>query len=378
MKVAVPKELYPGERRVAVVPADVGKLVSLGVEIEVEAGLGEETGFRDSEFRDKGAAIVSDRKQLLTSADLVLGLRPPDSKEIDRLRAGAIYISMFDPFNQLKLIAKMAEGGISAISMEMIPRITKAQKMDALSSQANLAGYVAVVLAAERLDKVFPMMMTPAGTLAPARVFVIGAGVAGLQAIATAKRLGARVEAYDTRPAVAEQVQSLGARFVKLDIGETGETKDGYARELTPEQLQRQKEQMARYCAQSDVVITTALVFGRKPPLIVTSDMVRRMKPGSVVVDMAAETGGNVECSEPDKEIKFEGVTVIGLANLPGRAAIDASQMYSANLRGLFEEYWNKDSKKFELQLDDQIIDGALITHEGKVRNQMIRERLAE
>ncbi len=378
MKVAVPRELYPGERRVAVVPIDVGKLVSLGVEIEVEAGLGDETGFRDSEYRDKGATIVADRKQLLTNADLVLGLRPPDSKEIDRLREGTVYISMFDPFYQLKLIAKMAESGISAISMEMIPRITKAQKMDALSSQANLAGYVAVVLAAERLDKVFPMMMTPAGTLAPARVFVIGAGVAGLQAIATAKRLGARVEAYDTRPAVAEQVQSLGAKFVKLDIGETGETKGGYAKELTPEQLQRQKEQMAKYCAQADVVITTALVFGRKPPLIVTSDMVKQMKPGSVVVDMAAESGGNVECSEPDKEIKFEGVTVIGLANLPGRAAIDASQMYSANLRGLFEEYWNKDSKKFELQLDDQIIDAALITHEGKVRNQMIRERLAE
>jgi NAD(P) transhydrogenase subunit alpha len=378
VKVAVPKELYPGERRVAVVPADVGKLVSMGVEVEVEAGLGSEPGFRDSEYRDKGAGVNPDRRQLLSNADLLLGLRPPDNKEIDRLRAGTIYISMFDPFNQLRLISKLAEKGISAVSMEMIPRITKAQKMDALSSQANLAGYVAVVLAAERLDKVFPMMMTPAGTLAPARVFVIGAGVAGLQAIATAKRLGARVEAYDTRPAVAEQVQSLGAKFVKLDIGETGETKDGYARELTAEQLQKQKDQMAKFCAQSDVVITTALVFGRKPPMIVTSDMVQQMKPGSVVVDMAAESGGNVECSQPDKEIKFEGVTVIGLANLPGRAAIDASQMYSANLRGLFEEYWNKDTKKFELQLDDQIIDGALITHEGKVRSQMIRERLAE
>jgi NAD(P) transhydrogenase subunit alpha len=296
---------------------------------------------------------------------------------MDHFREGAVYISHLDPFNQLQLVKRMAEKRVAAFCMELIPRTTKAQKLDSLSSQANLAGYVAVILAADRLNQVFPMMMTPAGTLAPARVFVIGAGVAGLQAIATAKRLGARVEAYDTRPVVAEQVQSLGAKFVKLDLGETGQTKDGYARALTEEQLRRQQEQMAKYCAAADVVITTAQVFGRKPPLIVTSEMVRRMKPGSVVVDLAAETGGNVECSEPDKEVEVDGVIVIGLGNLPGRVALDASQMYSANLRGLFEEFWNQEQRAFLLDLDNPIMDAALITYDGKVRNQMIRERLA-
>lgn len=378
MLIAVPKGTHPGERRVPLVPQDVAKLVALNAEIEIESGTGESATFKDPDYRDKGASIVSSRKELLQRADIVLGLRPPDEDDLERLREGTIYISLLDPFFNLDLVRKLAKHNISAFCMEMIPRTTKAQKMDALSSQASLGGYVAVVLAAERLDMVFPMMMTPSGTLAPARVFVIGAGVAGLQAIATAKRLGARVEAYDTRPVVAEQVQSLGAKFVKLDIGETGQTEGGYAKELTPEQIKKQQEQMAKHCALADVVITTAQVFGRKPPLIVTSDMVRQMKPGSVVVDMAAESGGNVECSEPDEETNFEGVTVIGLANLPGRVAIDASRMYSANLRGIFEDYWDKENKKLVLDLEDPIIDGALITHEGKVRNQMLRERLSE
>lgn len=378
MLIAVPKGTHPGERRVPLVPNDLAKLVAMNAELEIEAGMGESASYKDAAYRDKGASIVSDRKELLRKADLVLGLRPPQEHDLELLKEGAIYISLMDPFFKHDLVRKFARQKVSAFCMEMIPRTTKAQKMDALSSQANLGGYVAVVLAAERLDMVLPMMMTPAGTLAPARVFVIGAGVAGLQAIATAKRLGARVEAYDTRPVVAEQVQSLGAKFVQLDIGETGQTKDGYAKQLTPEQIKKQQEQMAKHCAMADVVITTAQVFGRKPPLIVSSDMVRQMKPGSVVVDMAAESGGNVECSEPDQETNFEGVTVIGLGNLPGRVAIDASQMYSANLRGIFEEYWDKEAKKLMLDLEDEIIDGALIVHEGKVRNQMLRERLSE
>jgi NAD(P) transhydrogenase subunit alpha len=376
--VGVPVELNRYEKRVPLVPNDVAKLVSQGAEVEIEAGMGLSAGFTDAAYRDKGASVLSERKELLVHADIVLTIRPPDIKEVDRLKEGAILIGLLDPFNQIKLVQKLADSRVSAFCMEMIPRTTKAQKLDALSSQANLAGYVAVVLAAERLDQVFPMMMTPAGTLKPARVFVIGAGVAGLQAIATAKRLGARVEAYDTRPVVAEQVQSLGAKFVVLDLGETGETKGGYAKALTDEQLKRQREQMAKYCAASDVVITTAQVFGRKPPLIVTTEMVKQMKHGSVVVDLAAETGGNVECSEPDKEVKIDGVTVIGLGNLPGRVAVDASQMYSANLRGLFEEYWDKDQKILELNLEDEIIDSALITHNGEVRSQALRERLAE
>ena len=257
--------------------------------------------------------------------------------------------------------------------MEMIPRTTIAQKMDALSSQANLAGYVTVILAAERINKILPMMMTPAGTITPARVFVIGAGVAGLQAIATAKRLGARVEAFDTRPVVEEQVQSLGAKFVKIDLGETGQTKDGYAKALTPEQIQKQREGMAKVCANADIVITTAQLFGRKAPIILTKDMLNQMKPGSIVVDMAVESGGNVEGSKVNEEIDINGVTIIGLGNLPGRVAVHASQMYSSNLTNLLESYWDQEQKIFNLKLEDEIIKGCLITHDGKIVNEMIK-----
>jgi NAD(P) transhydrogenase subunit alpha len=256
--------------------------------------------------------------------------------------------------------------------MEMIPRITRAQKMDVLSSQANLAGYVAVILAAERLDKILPMMMTPAGTISPARVFIIGVGVAGLQAIATAKRLGARVEAFDTRPVVEEQVKSLGARFVKIDLGETGQTKDGYAKALTEEQLQKQREGMAKVCALSDIVITTAQLFGRKAPVIVTENMVRGMSKGSVIVDLAVEGGGNVAGSQIDKEIDVDGVRIIGLGNLPGRVTVHASQMFSSNLYNLVEELWNAEEKRFDLKFEDEIVKGCVITHQGEIVNEMI------
>jgi NAD(P) transhydrogenase subunit alpha len=258
--------------------------------------------------------------------------------------------------------------------MEMIPRITRAQKMDVLSSQSNLAGYVAVIIAAERLDKIFPMMMTPAGTISPARVFVIGVGIAGLQAIATAKRLGARVDAFDTRPVVEEQVKSLGARFVKVDLGETGQTKDGYAKALSDEQLQKQREEMAKVCAASDVVITAAQVFGRKAPLIITEDMIRSMSKGSVIVDLAVETGGNVAGSQPDQEVEVNGVRIIGLANLPGEVAVNASQMFSANLFALVDEFWNEEEKRFHLDFEDEIIQGCVITYKGEITNEMIRD----
>jgi len=261
--------------------------------------------------------------------------------------------------------------------MEMIPRTTRAQKMDALSSQASLAGYVAVVHAADRLRKILPMMMTPAGTISPSRVFVIGAGVAGLQAIATAKRLGARVDAFDTRPVVEEQVRSLGAKFLKVDLGVTGETSQGYAKELTPEQQQRQRSAMAAVCAQSDIVITTAQLFGKRAPLILTRDMLLRMKPGSVVVDLAVETGGNVEGSVIGNEVDVNGVTIIGLANLPGRVAVHASQMYSSNVGGFLEEFWNKDAKTFSLDRDDEIIRGCLVTHGGEIVNDTINAAYA-
>lgn len=267
----------------------------------------------------------------------------------------------------------MASQGITAISMEMIPRTTRAQKMDALSSQANLAGYVTVVMAADHCPKIFPMMMTPAGTIAPSRVFVIGAGVAGLQAIATAKRLGARVEAFDTRPVVAEQVQSLGAKFVEIDLGEVGQTEQGYAKELTPEQIELQKEGQKKVISQSDVVITTAQVFGRPAPQIVSRDMVEAMQPGSVVVDMAVETGGNVEGSVLNEVVDVGGVKIIGQGNLPSQVARHASDMYSANLFNLLDDFWDSEEKKLNLDPEDEIIQGCVITRDGAIVNETIK-----
>ena len=257
MKIAIPKETYPNEMRVPVNPQTVADFVKRGAELVVEEGMGLGSGFPDKEYSSAGATISNDRKKMIGEADMVIRLRIPPEEEIDWMKKDSIHISYLDPFNQSSVIEKFKNGKINAIAMELIPRTTLAQKMDALSSQASLAGYVAVILAADRLDKIFPMMMTPSGTIAPARVFIIGAGVAGLQAIATAKRLGARVDAFDTRPAVEEQVQSLGAKFIKIDLGETGQTKDGYAKALTDEQLAKQREAMARHCAQSDVVITS-------------------------------------------------------------------------------------------------------------------------
>jgi NAD(P) transhydrogenase subunit alpha len=260
--------------------------------------------------------------------------------------------------------------------MEMIPRSTRSQKMDALSSQASLAGYVMVLLAATHMPGIFPMMMTPAGTLKPAKVFIIGAGVAGLQAIATAKRLGSRVTAFDTRDVVKEQVESLGAKFLEIDLGETGQTKDGYARELTPEQIEKQRQAQADVIAESDVLITTAQVFGRKPPVLVTRDVVERMRPGAVIVDMAAETGGNVEGSEPGKTVTINGVTVIGDGNWANYVARDASQMYASNMFNLVDDNWDEEGKIFKLDLEDDILQGCVITHEGEIKNETIKEIL--
>ncbi|MCB1615051.1 MAG: NAD(P) transhydrogenase subunit alpha [Pseudomonadales bacterium] len=300
-------------------------------------------------------------------------LRKPGLEEVGKLKKGSIHISFLDPFNEHELVDAFTEAGVTAISMEMIPRTTRAQKMDALSSQASLAGYAMVLLAADRLDKILPMMMTPAGTISPSRVFVIGAGVAGLQAIATAKRLGARVDAFDTRPVVKEQVESLGGKFVEIDLGETGQTEGGYAKALTEEQLELQKQGQKKVMAQSDIVITTAQLFGRKAPVVVTKDMLEVMKPGSVVVDLAVESGGNVEGSVAGEEVNIGGVRVIGLTNMPGRVAVNASQMYSANLHNLVLEYWDQESSSFQLNLEDDILKGCIITHDGALINDMIK-----
>ncbi len=374
MIIGILKETHPGETRCALIPSSVDRLVKKGAQVSVEAGVGATIGASDSDYQKAGATIDS-RSNILKNADMVLRLRKPPVEEVALLKKGSIHISFLDPFNEKSLVEELAKNNISAISMEMIPRTTRAQKMDALSSQANLAGYVMVVLSAERLPKIFPMLMTPAGTIQPARVFIIGAGVAGLQAIATAKRLGARVDAFDTRPVVKEQVQSLGAKFVEIDLGETGQTAQGYAKALTPEQLQKQRDGMARVCAQSDVVITTAQLFGRKAPVLLTKDMVAQMKPGTIIVDMAVESGGNVEGSKVNEEVTTSnGVNIIGLGNLPGKVAIHASQMYSANLHNLIEEYWDKDAKTFNLNIEDEIIKGALITHQGAVVNEMVKK----
>lgn len=374
MLIAVPKETLAGENRVALIPDAVKKMVRAGASITIETQAGMGSGFADQEYIDAGANIATNRDELLAQADMVLRLHKPSEEEIGKSKDGAISISFLDPFNERGLIDAMSAKKMVGISMEMIPRSTYSQKMDALSSQANLAGYVMVLKAANALDRILPMMMTPAGTLKPARVFIIGAGVAGLQAIATAKRMGAKVTAFDTRDVVAEQVRSLGAKFLEIDLGETGQTKDGYAVQLTPEQLQIQKEGQKAEIAESDIVITTAQVFGRKPPVIVAADAVAAMKPGAVIVDMAAETGGNVEGSAPGQTVTTDnGVHIIGTGNWANEVARDASQMYSANLFNLFDEFWNEETKAFELDFDNDIA-GCVITHEGDVKNEMIRK----
>jgi len=374
MRLAIPRETHPGENRASITPETVKKLIRLGADVVIEASAGAGCGISDADYRAEGATIEADRDALLGNADMILRLRKPETDEVAKLKSGCIHVSYLDPFNEHELIKTFAANNITAVSMEMIPRSTRSQKMDALSSQANLAGYVAVMLAATQLPRIFPMMMTPAGTLKPAKVFIIGAGVAGLQAIATAKRLGAKVTAFDTRAVVAEQVQSLGGKFLDIDLGDTGQTKDGYAQELTPEQVDIQRQAQKDVIADSDVVITTAQVFGRKPPVLVTKDMVAGMAPGSVVVDMAAETGGNVEGSVPDEVVTVDGVTIVGTGNLANVVARDATTMYANNLFNFVEDSWDNDGKTFVLNLENDILPGCVITHGGGVVHATIKE----
>ncbi|QFU77540.1 Re/Si-specific NAD(P)(+) transhydrogenase subunit alpha [Halioglobus maricola] len=373
MRIAIPRETQSGENRVPITPDVAKKLVRMGANLQVESGMGTGSGFTDEQFTEAGATIVSDRNELFSSADMLLRLNKPTAEEIALMQRGAIHISYLDPFNEHALVNAFKDAGVTSISMEMIPRTTRSQKMDALSSQANLAGYVMVMKAASELPRIFPMMMTPAGTLKPANVFVIGAGVAGLQAIATAKRLGAKVTAFDTRPVVAEQVQSLGAKFLEIDLGETGETAGGYAKELTPEQVEKQQQAQADIIAKSDVVITTAQLFGRKPPVLITKDVVERMAPGSVIVDMAAESGGNVEGSVPGETVEWSGVTIVGTGNWAGEVPRDASQMYSSNLFNLVEDNWCEEKKLFVVDFNDDILPGCIITHGGEITNDTIK-----
>jgi NAD(P) transhydrogenase subunit alpha len=373
VKVAVPTETEPGEHRVALVPDTAGKLVQAGLDVWVQAGAGAGATFPDEAYEKAGAHIAPGTEELFDGADVVLEVQPPAEAEVKQLPEGSVLISFLQPATQAKIVKALARQNVTAFGLEMLPRISRAQSMDALSSQASLAGYKAVLLAATRLGKFFPMLMTAAGTIAPARVLVLGAGVAGLQAIATARRLGAVVEAYDVRPAVKEEVQSLGATFVELQL-EAQEGAGGYAREQSEEFLRRQRELIGDHVAAADVVITTAAVPGRRAPVLVTADMVRRMRPGSVIVDLAAETGGNVEPTQPGSEREFSGVMIVGLRNVPSTVPVHASQLYSRNVTNLLL-HLVKDGK-LELNFEDEITKGTCVTHGGKVVNERAQQMM--
>lgn len=376
MRCAIVRETEKGETRAAASPESVGALVRMGLEVAVEAGLGSGCRWPDGLYSGAGAEVVGDRGSLLGAADVVLGVRPPDEAEITALKPGAFRVGFLDPFTRVSLVNRLAGAGVSAVSLEMVPRTTRFQKLDALSSQHSVAGYYMAVLGAERLGKVFPMMGTPSGTIHPARVLVIGAGVAGLQAIATAKRLGARVEAFDTRPVVKEQVESLGAKFVDIDLGGTGESAGGYAKELTDEQRAKQQAGLTAACGRADVVITTAALFGRPAPVVVTGAMLREMKPGSLVIDYAVSSGGNVEGSRADEEVNIGGVRVLGFSNFPGHVAVDASRMYANNLASFIAELWDPEAKKLKIELGNELLEASLIAHGGRIVNETIRARV--
>jgi len=380
MRIAVPKEVRADEQRVALAPESVKKLVKAGIEVVVERGAGESAFLFDAAYQESGATIEPDTAALLGNADLVLKVQPPTDHpelgrhEVDLMRPGAMLLGTLLPTVNLPLVRKLVEHKISALATDAIPRTTRAQAMDTLSSMANIGGYKAVLIAAQELPKYFPMFMTAAGTIFSAKVFVIGAGVAGLQAIATARRLGGTVTATDTRSAVAEQIQSLGAKFVGVESEEDAQTASGYARELSEDFYRKQAELIAAQCAASDVVITTALIGGVKAPKLITSEMVRNMQPGAVIVDLAATAGGNCELTKPGQTVVAHGVKICAPLNLPAEMPLHGSMLYSRNLTTFVLEFW-KDNR-FNLDLEDEIIAGALITHDGQVRHEPTRRAL--
>jgi NAD(P) transhydrogenase subunit alpha len=375
MKVVAPRETASGERRVAIVPDTVKLLAKAGLEVAVEAGAGVAAGAPDEAYERAGASVVADRAALLGGADLVLRVQPPDDAEVALLRPGSALVCFLRPLDEPARAARLAERGVTAFAMELLPRITRAQAMDALSSQASLAGYRAVLLAAVALGKVLPMMTTAAGTIAAARVLVVGAGVAGLQAIATARRLGAVTEAYDTRPAVKEQVESLGARFLELPLDTSGaEDAGGYAKAQSEEFLAKQRALLGERVRAADAVITTAQVPGARAPLLIEAEVVAGMKPGAVIVDLAAAGGGNCALTRPDETVHAHGVTILGPTNLPAEAAVDASRVYARNLANLVA-LLVKDGA-LVVDLEDEVVRGALVAHEGRVVAEAVRARL--
>lgn len=381
MRIGVTRETFPSETRVAVVPSAIATLKKAQVEVLVQAGAGKSAGFSDLEYTEAGATVVPTREEVIAGADVVLQVRSlganPEGyqKDLSLAREGQVWIAMMDPLWVSEPVVEAAQKGIIAFALELVPRITRAQPMDVLSSQSNLAGYKAVLLAANSLSKIFPMMMTAAGTITPARVFVVGAGVAGLQAIATARRLGAVVSAYDVRPAVREQVESLGARFVELPL-EVQDAQDagGYARALGEDFYRRQAQMMSSILPENDVVITTAAVPGQRAPVLITREMVEAMRPGSVIVDLAAERGGNCELTQPGQSVVHEGVTIIGPLNLLATMPYHASQMYARNIVSFTVNLLKGGA--LNLDMEDQIIRDTLLTRDGQVIHPRVREKL--
>jgi len=381
MKVAVVRETFPGERRVALVPAALAKLIAAGWEVLIESGAGQQAGLPDAQYEAKGATIVADRQAAFDQADVVLQVRTlganPEAgrADLELLRPGQVVIGMCDPLGNAAAVKEMADCKATLFGMELIPRITRAQSMDVLSSMATIAGYKAVLLAADRLPKMFPMLMTAAGTLKATKVLVIGAGVAGLQAIASARRLGAIVQAYDVRPVVKEQIESLGARFVELDL-QTADSQDqgGYAKQLSEEQQQKQREQLAEIIGQCDVCISTAAIPGRPSPLLITEDAVRQMDPGSVIVDLAAERGGNCQLTQADQTIEAHDVTILGPTNLPSEVPQHASQMYANNLVTFLLNLTC--DGELDIDLKDEVVRETLVARDGQVQNQRLRDML--
>ena len=379
MIIGVPKESYPGERRVALVPIALPALVKAGFEVVIEAGAGDEAGYRNAQYAEKGAEILPDRAAVFATADIVVQVLCYGSNDVtgkDDLplfRRGQVLVGFLRPFGSAEVVQQIAESGVTSFSIELMPRTTRAQSMDALSSMGTICGYKAVLMAAVTLPKIFPMLTTAAGTITPARVFVIGAGVAGLQAIATARRLGAVASAYDLRPAAKEQVQSLGGRFIELPIeAKDAEDARGYARAQDENFYNRQRELLGRVIAESDVVITAAVIPGKKSPVLVTKEMVQQMAPGSVIFDLAAERGGNCELTRTGETVVEYGVTIIGTINLASGVPFHASQMYARNISA-FLMHLVKDGK-LQLNLDDEIVRETLATRDGEVVNERVRE----
>ncbi len=373
MKVGIPRETAPGETRVALVPAMVGALEKSGFEVLVESGAGAGSHFSDDEYKNAGAEIADSAKKLFADADIVAKVQPMSDNETALVGEGKTCVGFMSPLSNAKTVDALLAKKATSFSMEFVPRITRAQSMDALSSMATVAGYKAVLLAAAEFNKFFPLLMTAAGTIPPATVLILGAGVAGLQAIATAKRLGAKVEAFDPRIAVKEQVMSLGAQFVEMEMPEDAETEGGYAKELADEFLRKEQEAIAARLPKVDIVVTTAQIFGKKAPILITKEMVGMMKPGSIIMDLAAEQGGNCDFTEAEKVVEENGVRIHGLVNLPALLPVHASQMYSKNITNLLNHLYQAEDK--QLDFEDEITKGACITNAGELVNAFIKER---